>query len=157
VVNREWKDGDRVDLRLPMKIRVSRWHERSAAIERGPLVFALRRREHWTKVRGVEPYADYEVRTDEPWNYGLLGEDLEAPDESLELQRGPLSEQPWSAQAAPLQLVARARRIPEWQRYGGITGPLPWSPIPSTQADEEVTLVPYGCTKIRISEFPVVT
>ncbi len=156
-LDREWNDGDQVDLHLPMKIRVSRWHERSAAIERGPLVFALRRRERWTKVNGYEPYADYEIRTDESWNFGLVDEDLENPNESFELLRGPLMDQPWSAEAAPLKLVARARRIPEWQRYGGITGPLPWSPIQSTWSDEEVTLVPYGCTKIRVSEFPVVT
>jgi len=157
VVNadRTWNDGDRVELQLPMTIRVSRWHERSAAVERGPLVFALRRHEIWTPVKGTESYADYEISTDDPWNYGLVNEDLENPEEAYGIQRRELAGQPWSLEGAPLDIVARARRIPEWQRYGGITGPLPWSPISSREPEEEVTLIPYGCTKIRISEFPV--
>ena len=34
---------------LPMKVTVSRWHENSAAVERGPLVYALRMEEEWKK------------------------------------------------------------------------------------------------------------
>jgi len=154
-VDHAWNDGDRVDLHLPMTVRISRWHERSAAVERGPLVFALKRNEIWTQVTGTEPYVDYEIRTDERWNYGLLNEDLENPQEVYGIQRREPAGQPWSVEGAPLEIVAQARRIPEWQRYGGITGPLPWSPIPSSEPDEQVTLIPYGCTKIRISEFPV--
>ncbi|UCF18652.1 MAG: glycoside hydrolase family 127 protein, partial [Gemmatimonadota bacterium] len=155
-VDHSWSDGDRLELHLPMRLRVSRWHERSAALERGPLVFALRRREWWTRVKGSEPYADFEIRTEEPWNYGLLNEDLKRADEAYEVAAKPPGDQPWSAEGAPLEISARARRIPEWQRYGGITGPIPWSPIRSAQPDEQVILVPYGCTEIRISEFPVV-
>jgi len=40
--------------------------------------------------------------------------------------------------------------------YGVDTGPLPWSPIRSGHPDESIILVPYGSTKIRISEFPIV-
>jgi hypothetical protein len=155
-LERRWENGDRVTLHLPMKTRASRWHERSATLERGPLVFALRRNERWTAVKGRQPYVDYVIRTDEPWNYGLLREDLEEPGEGYEVRRLPMEDQPWSAQNAPLELTGWARRVPEWERYGGITGPLPWSPVPSRMPDEEVTLVPYGCTEIRICEFPVV-
>jgi DUF1680 family protein len=153
---RDWRDGDRVELQLPMRVRVSRWHEQSAAAERGPLVFALRRREAWSKVRGEEPYADYEIRTEDPWNYGLVDADVREPEGAFEVRVGEVPAQPWSAAVAPLEIVARGRRVPEWQAYGAAAGPLPWSPIRSQQRDEQVTLVPYGCTKIRISEFPVV-
>jgi hypothetical protein len=139
-----------------MRVRVSRWHEQSAAAERGPLVFALRRREAWSKVRGEEPYADYEIRTEDPWNYGLVDADVREPEGAFEVRVGEVPAQPWSAAVAPLEIVARGRRVPEWQAYGAAAGPLPWSPIRSQQRDEQVTLVPYGCTKIRISEFPVV-
>ncbi|MGD8867279.1 MAG: glycoside hydrolase family 127 protein [Gemmatimonadales bacterium] len=155
-VDHVWSDGDRLELHLPAKLSVSRWHERSAAIERGPLVFALRRRERWTAVKGSEPYADYEIRTDEPWNYGLLDEDLQRAEESFQFVAQPPPDRPWSAEAAPIQITARARRIPEWQRYVAMAGPIPWSPIRSAEPDETVTLVPYGCTEIRIAEFPVV-
>jgi hypothetical protein len=155
-LERRWEDGDRVVLHTPMKVRVSRWHERSAVVERGPLVYALTRNEQWTAVKGSEPYLDYEIRTEEPWNYGLVDEDLQNAADAYRARRLPMGDQPWSAEGAPLEISAWARRVPEWQRYGGITGPLPWSPIRSRLPDEEVRLVPYGCTEIRVTEFPVV-
>ena len=41
-VRRTWRTGDVVTLRLPMEVAVSRWYERSAVVERGPLVYSLR-------------------------------------------------------------------------------------------------------------------
>jgi hypothetical protein len=155
-VERAWRAGDRVELTLPMPLRVSRWHDQSAGIERGPLVFALQRRERWTAVGGSAPYADYEVTSDEPWNYGVLEKDLAAGAAAFALERGPVPDQPWTPEAAPMVLRARARRIPEWQPYGPSAGPLPWRPGSSGAPDEDVTLVPYGCTKIRIAEFPTI-
>jgi hypothetical protein len=155
-VERSWQPGDRVALTLPMPPRVSRWHDQAAGIERGPLVFALRRRERWTAVGGSAPYADYEITSDEPWNYGVLEKDLEADATGFALERGPVGDQPWTPEAAPVVLRGRARRIPEWQPYGLAAGPLPWSPAPSSAPDEDVTLVPYGCAKIRIAEFPTI-
>ena len=42
ILHRPWKDGDQVILSLPMKVESSRWYENSVAIERGPLVYALK-------------------------------------------------------------------------------------------------------------------
>jgi hypothetical protein len=151
-----WNDGDLVELHLPANLRVSRWHENSAALERGPLVFALKRSERWTRVKGNEPFADYEIHTEDPWNYGLLDEDLRDATSAYSIVHREVLAQPWSVAGAPLELTARVRRVPEWQRYGGITGPLPWSPIRSEEPDERLVLIPYGSSKIRISEFPVV-
>jgi hypothetical protein len=36
-----------------------------------------------------------------------------------------------------------------------MTGELPASPVSSDQADEEITLIPMGCARLRISVFPV--
>lgn len=39
----------------------------------------------------------------------------------------------------------------------GSTGPQPWSPVDLRgEPEETVTLIPYGCTTLRIVEFPVV-
>jgi hypothetical protein len=153
---RSWDDGDRVELRLSSPIRASRWHEQSAALECGPLVYALRRAEDWTPVGGTAPYLDYEIRTPDAWNYGLLADDIDNPADAYEVRTAEVPTQPWAPDGAPHEIVARARRIPHWQPYLGNTGPIPWSPTRSNEPDDEVTLVPYGCTTIRISEFPVV-
>jgi len=37
---------------------------------------------------------------------------------------------------------------------GGSAGPTPKSPVKVDGEVEEVTLIPYGCTNLRIGEFP---
>ncbi|MBM4160471.1 MAG: hypothetical protein FJ217_05150 [Ignavibacteria bacterium] len=156
IISRMWEDGDRVELTLPMEIRLSIWHEEAVGVERGPLVYALKMTERWQKIKGEGRYATYEVTSSDPWNYGLVIDDRRNPSTSFQVIRGSVDRQPWTVAAAPLQLKVKAKRIPSWELYGGITGPIPWSPVRSSEPIEEVVLIPYGCTRLRISQFPVV-
>ena len=164
LIDRAWKDGDRVELELPMSVRAERGHENSVSLQLGPLVLALPRREEWNQVGGGEPFGDWEIRTAEPWNYGLRQADIEAPEGAFDVRRGDVPQQPWASGTAPGTLSAGppirvecvGRKVEEWQPYGVDTGPIPWSPIRSGQPDEPLVLVPYGSTKIRIASFPVV-
>jgi hypothetical protein len=163
-MDRLWNDGDVVELEFPMTVRASRGHENSVSLELGPLLLALPRQEEWKQVGGGDPFGDWEIRTSEPWNYGLRQDDIAAPEGAFDIRRGDVPQQPWASGTAPgiqsagppLQVGCVARRVDEWQPYGVDTGPLPWSPIRSGHPDESIILVPYGSTKIRISEFPVV-
>ena len=57
---------------------------------------------------------------------------------------------------------ARAKAIPNWKLSRGWAAEMSpadvaWSDpgrVPTDQPAEDVTLIPYGCTNIRITEFP---
>jgi len=139
-----------------MTVNLSRWHEESVGVEYGPLVFGLRIGEEWRPVRGTGPYATYAVYPRDPWNFGLVIGNLEAPAASFRVERGTVAAQPWTLTAAPIRIIAQAKRLPMWQQYNGVTGAIPWSPIRSREQPQEVVLIPYGCTKLRIAEFPFI-
>ena len=161
---REWKDGDAVCLRLPMEVEVSKWHENSVAVERGPLVYALGLAEHWEKkyLSGDEAVQFgpeyYEVTTTDKWNYGLVESMVRNPGScTVEIDESKASEKFfWNMEGAPVRIRVWAQEHPYWEKYGPDAGPLPFSVRTSPYPEEEIVLVPYGCTTLRISEFPVV-
>ena len=75
IIKREWKDGDSLELTLPMRVQTSEWYENSVAIERGPLVYALKIGEKWVKKLikdNPTKYGDYYLRCCQPPN-GIMG------------------------------------------------------------------------------------
>ena len=59
IINREWKTGDVVELQLPMHVFKSTWYENSIAVERGPLVYALKMTEEWKIVNNTKDPVEY--------------------------------------------------------------------------------------------------
>ena len=162
IVDRSWKNGDQVELELPMKVKLNRWVENSVSVERGPLVYALKIGEEWTEVENSDKYGNFsEVRPRNPWNYGLLEAAILDPDQGFELiQKAKVSGYyPWTLETAPLALLTKGKQIPDWKLHREMAGPLPHSlPLKHLQGEDPqvITLIPYGCTTLRITEFPVV-
>lgn len=158
VIDRGWSAGDVVELSLPMDFRYSYWYENSLGIERGPLVYALRVEEQWREIT-QKGYDDtfWEVLPKSPWNYALQKSEIDNSNLKAEV-KDQISLNPWNLENAPITVKIKANRIPIWQLERGSTGKLP---VPSHPArtvekqEEEVTLIPYGCSTLRISEFPV--
>lgn len=165
-INREWSNNDKVVLELPMNIEISRWYENSAVVERGPLLYALKMNEKWEKVEDDRKYGDrfgdwyYEVKSDSPWNYCLIEDQIkpENIDKNFVVEKKQtIAAYPWTSDDAPVTIKAKGKRIPAWTLYDGSAGPLPFSSQyqAETGMEEIIELIPYGCTTLRITEFPV--
>jgi hypothetical protein len=130
-----------------MAVRTSTWFNNSISVERGPLVYSLRVGEKWNKIKQTGPASDWEVYPTSPWNYAIVKG-------TFPVIEKPVGEQPFRADAAPVEITAKARRLPEWTLVDDSPGPIPVSPVTSKRPEETVTLVPYGAAKLRITAFP---
>ena len=162
VVEREWRDGDKLELALPMKLSVRVWekNKNAVSIDRGPLTYSLKIGEEWKRYGGSDKWPAYAVLPTTPWNYGLEI-DPAKPEASIQAEevqflRTPMT--PFVHQGASLILKAKARKIPEWtyDRHG-LCATLQESPAYSTEPVETVTLIPMGCARLRIAAFPTVS
>ena len=157
-LKRRWQQGDVVELRLPMDVRVQPGYNQSVSVERGPLVYGLKLGEQWDKLRDRPNQADdYTVRATTPWNYGLLLPSAN-PTNAFQVKELPTTGVVFSPDSAPVELRVQGMRLPEWQMAQNSAGPPPASPVarPAGVTPEMLTLIPYGATNLRITSFPVV-
>jgi DUF1680 family protein len=163
IIDREWKNGDRLSLELPMEITTSNWGSNSRSVERGPLVYALKLEEKWEKATDDVEGDYYSVYPKSDWNYGLTDSMVWHSTTGITVRQvQPVDENfVWNLAHAPIELKAWAKKIPDWKIANDV------APQPVTARDglymgkvdnelHEITLVPYGCTKVRIVSFPVV-
>jgi len=160
LIDRKWTDGDRISLNLPMKITLTKWtkNKNSVSVNRGPLTYSMKIGEKYFKAGGTEKWPAWEIHPTTPWNYGLV---LNEPDPASSFRAvykaWPDDDQPFEAIAAPIELRAKAKKIPAWQKdHLGLVGKLQQSPVKSGELTETVKLVPMGCARLRISAFPTI-
>ncbi|MFH1739418.1 MAG: beta-L-arabinofuranosidase domain-containing protein, partial [bacterium] len=157
-VERTWKSGDKVNLRLPMRLRTETRYNDAVSILRGPLYYSLKigelYKEH-ARHHDTLPVFDWEIYPTTPWNYGLIL-DRENPEKSISVKRRKIGKLPFSTHSAPVVLKVKGRVIPEWVIVDNSAGAPPQSPVISDQPVDKLELIPYGSIRLRITEFPVI-
>jgi uncharacterized protein len=173
-IARTWKNGDIVKVTLPMKARLDKRQNNAVAIQRGPLVYSLKIGEDWRKVKDWPDFkaktaqcADWAIYPTTPWNYALQL-DPDNLEKSLKFEKIGIKDYIFDSTMAPVKLTVKGRRLPEWKltnhdaktpqrklKQPNRAGLPPKSPVQSTEPLEDLTLIPYGAAKLRITVFPV--
>lgn len=175
-LEREWEKGDQVVLNIPMNLYQSVWHvnQDSRSIHYGPLTFSLKIKENYVKVGSVETaigdskwqknadptkWPSYEIYPASDWNYALVVEDSLPLEQNFEVIRTtwPSDNQPFTVETAPIEIRAKGKKLIGWSIDNhGLTGEIPIKESQKFEAQtNNITLIPMGAARLRISAFPV--
>lgn len=162
-INRKWADKDVLSADFPMEVTTTNWGRNSRAIERGPLVYALKLKERWEKGHDEKEGDYFSVFPESDWNFGILQDVVKNPEENLKVKlvNSAGDDFVWNLAHAPIEITAPGKQIPGWVALNGVA----YQPVTSRDGTymgevsdrvSQLTLVPVGCTKVRIVAFPVV-
>lgn len=171
-IRRTWKNDDKVELTLPMQLNLRTWqvNKNSVSVNYGPLTMSLKIQEkyvksdsketaigdsQWQKDADASQWPTYEIYPDSPWNYSLvLNKDNALKDFKVIKKQWPADNFPFTQESVPLEIKTVGRQIPSWKvdQYG-LCHELPEADAPKREK-EEITLIPMGAARLRISAFP---
>lgn len=173
-IERQWRKGDTVTLHLHPRLTMRRWqvNRNSVSVDYGPLTLSLDIKERyvmrdskataigdskWQEGADASKWPTTEIYADSPWNYSLYV-DADAPLKDIELvtRPWPADDFPWTQQSVPYTFKAKGRRVPSWTLdETKLCGVLPCEDAPKAGTLDDITLVPMGSARLRISAFPV--
>jgi hypothetical protein len=162
-ITRTWRDGDVVELRLPMRVEAIRRPSGGIGLALGPLLLAFAPGEIWERLPDSPGFGDWEVRPRHSWNTALVV-DPERVAAVTRVERLGVASPPFGLRTGSppfgiggvaVKAWVPGRRADAWRMHDG-SAPLPDGPLPATEFDRPIPLVPYGNARLRIAEFPVV-
>jgi hypothetical protein len=169
-----WKNNDQITIDFPMTLKVTSWkkNKNSVSVNYGPLTYSLKIDEKYIRFDSKETaqhdskwqanadpsqWPSFEIQPGSAWNYGLTG-NLTDPGKVFRVikKQWPADNYPFTINSVPIEIKAKGKKIPSWtiDQYG-LCAELPPSPVTTAEPDEEITLVPMGAARLRISAFPV--
>lgn len=175
-IKRKWKDGDKVELSLPMKVSGCVWkgNKGSVSINYGPLTLSLKIEEnyerhdgrdrefvqddsHWQDGVDTSKWPCFVIKPASAWNYALKVDKDNLPVDFTVIKRAwPVDNYPFTPQNVPLRFTAKGVKIPSWGYDAtGMTDVLPAAEAPRDSKEETITLIPMGAARLRISAFPI--
>lgn len=174
-INREWKNGDVVNLQMPMTFSTRVWQQNKAgvSVNYGPLTLSLKIDEefeqhdsrdtefvqddsHWQQGVDASLWPCYVIKPKSEWNYALKVDGNNKPvDLKVEKKAWPADDYPFTLESVPLEFTAVGNRIPSWgYDETGMTDLLPTKYAKRSTIDTPIRLVPMGAARLRISLFP---
>jgi hypothetical protein len=174
-ISNAWKNNDEITIQFPMALSVRTWtkNKNSVSVNYGPLTYSLKIDEKyirfdskataqydskWQANADPSQWPSFEIQPGSAWNYGLDG-DLTQPEKYFKVVKKawPADNYPFTISAVPIEIKTKGKKIPAWtiDQYG-LCAELPMSPVKTAEPEEEITLVPMGAARLRISAFPVV-
>jgi len=171
-----WKNGDAITLNFPMKLALRNWekNKNSVSISYGPLTYSLKVAENYVRHDSKETaqydskwqdnvdqskWPAFEILPAGPWNYGLPSNALSNLEQNFTVVKKPwpADNNPFTTASVPMEIKTKGKQIPGWviDQYG-LCAELPESPVTSDQPLTDITLIPMGAARLRISSFPVV-
>jgi hypothetical protein len=157
-IKRKWNGAETFTLHLPMTFKVRKGYKDSLSVEHGPLVYSLGLQEDW---RVFSPFKqqppgmkknEYQIVPKTDWAYALLLNPND-PDKYLTFNGKELKGNPFTLEGAPSEVGVKAKSI-TWGIVQGALAAPPQSPVTSAFPIVNLTLVPYGSTKLRVTAFP---
>ena len=150
-ISRTWSNGDTVTLQLPLAAKLKTWpnQHNAASVQVGALSFALKITENWVQTGGTDQWPQFDVHAGSAWNYGLV------PGAALSVTTGGNLTDPFTQANAPLTVTTTGQKITAWQAdTQTVVTPLQDGPVAATTANEQITLIPMGAARLRITSFP---
>lgn len=155
-INQIWQD-DEVDVTLTFTPEFVQRPNDMFCLWYGPLLFSLPIEEQWVmheyESNGVIrkfPYCDYEVFPKSKWNYAFASN-------SFNVKINGIQGNPFSKSKPPVIITTDMYEI-DWgyeNGYDNVCRETPLSRIPISDK-VKITLIPYGCTNLRMTEMPYI-
>lgn len=174
-LERQWSDGDVVELTLPMTVSSQVWQQNKASVSvnYGPLTLSLKIDEnfeqhdsrdkdfvqddsHWQAGVDASLWPCYVLKPESAWNYALKVDKDNLPLQfSVTRKAWPADDFPFTLESVPFEFTATGVQIPSWgYDETGMTDLLPTKFAPRSTEETKLTLVPMGAARLRISAFP---
>lgn len=171
-VDRVYNDTDEIILKLPSVARKLNYQQ-GVYFEKGPLLFTLGqfgdRQIDLEEEKSTKDFPAYNIYPNEKWNYGI------PKNSEISVNYREMTDKPFTVDTAPITLEVDAREIKNWTlekhktvfssrgengELAVLKGNFQFTPkLPNDKFIEKnglgelekITLVPYGCAKVRLS------
>ena len=154
-LEKNWNGKTEVNLKFSNTVSFESRYNNAVSVTSGALVFSLKIDEKRNIVNTDKPFrefphCDYEMFAASDWNFAL-----NKSSKATILEKSVDGNCPFSDKNFPAVLKIHGKKCADWKKEICIAGKVPSSPVKiNGETEDEIELVPFGCTHLRITEFP---